>query len=236
MGFDILQRVIRRLRGEGLWRAAAHAYDRLVESYHERRLGIHTTGRIGRAELGVRDERCHDYSPTDYRSFARMMKHTTIRAGEDCFLDYGSGLGRVVIMAAQYPFRRVIGVELAPSLTAAAQDNLRKAQGKLKCRDVQLVTCDATAYVLPPEVTHIHLYSPFSGEILQAVMGNIRRSLEEHPRSLTILFKNTTYLTELEARVGKYDWLTQRHAIMLRHPYVIFEACIFQPAVTSAPG
>ena len=96
----MLQGVIHLLRTTGVRRTVAHAFSRLVESYHERRLGIRTAGRIDLDEVGVHDERCHYYVPTDYRSFARMMKHVTVRAGQDCFLDYGSGLGRVVIISA----------------------------------------------------------------------------------------------------------------------------------------
>jgi predicted RNA methylase len=52
-----------------------------------------------------------DYMPIPYRHLARMLSKVDMR--EDCvFLDYGSGMGRVATVAATYPIRRVIGVEL----------------------------------------------------------------------------------------------------------------------------
>ena len=42
------------------------------------------------------------------------------------FVDLGSGKGRTLLMASDYPFRRIIGVELLPSLHQIAQENLRQ--------------------------------------------------------------------------------------------------------------
>ena len=50
--------------------------------------------------------------PIDYRDFT--------------FIDIGSGKGRTLLMASDYPFRRIIGVELLPELHRIAQENVRK--------------------------------------------------------------------------------------------------------------
>lgn len=41
------------------------------------------------------------------------------------FLDLGCGKGRIVLLASEYPFRQVTGVELHPGLAAIARRNLR---------------------------------------------------------------------------------------------------------------
>ena len=45
----------------------------------------------------------------------------------DVFLDIGCGMGRAVYQAAaNYPFKRVIGVELSHELTQAARRNIER--------------------------------------------------------------------------------------------------------------
>jgi cyclopropane fatty-acyl-phospholipid synthase-like methyltransferase len=67
-------------------------------------------------DLGYWQEGYQMCASTDYRSFRRVMRHIGVRE-QDVFLDYGSGLGRVLLMAAQYPFRRVLGVELSAAVS-----------------------------------------------------------------------------------------------------------------------
>ncbi len=40
------------------------------------------------------------------------------------FIDLGSGKGRVLLMASEYPFQKIIGVEFMPELHRAAQKNI----------------------------------------------------------------------------------------------------------------
>jgi predicted RNA methylase len=47
------------------------------------------------------------------------MKH-----GETTFVDIGSGKGRALIIAAEYAFKRIIGVEYSPSLATICRRNL----------------------------------------------------------------------------------------------------------------
>jgi hypothetical protein len=42
------------------------------------------------------------------------------------FIDIGSGKGRVLLLAAEFPFRKIVGVEFSPELHATAQRNLTR--------------------------------------------------------------------------------------------------------------
>src|SRR5271166_6630819 len=64
------------------------------------------------------------YQPTDPALFHEMLESLNIDCREFVFVDIGSGKGRVLLMAADYPFQRVIGVELLPELHRVAQANL----------------------------------------------------------------------------------------------------------------
>jgi predicted RNA methylase len=52
--------------------------------------------------------------------------------GEDLhrfsFVDFGSGKGRVLLVASHYPFREVVGVEFSPELQKIAEGNIRSTK------------------------------------------------------------------------------------------------------------
>ena len=70
------------------------------------------------------------YQPTEAHLFHEMLEALREETHADfhdfVFIDLGSGKGRTLLMASDYPFRRIIGVELLPALHQAAQDNLGK--------------------------------------------------------------------------------------------------------------
>ena len=95
----------------------------------------------------------------------------------------------MVYMAARsYPFGRVIGVEIAPDLNAVARENIDRTRSKLRCKNVEFVTIDATQWEIPDDLTHVYMFNPFEGEIFRQVLANIILSLDRHPRrSETVL-------------------------------------------------
>ncbi len=139
---------MRRWRFGGLLAATRRPGSRLSEHCHEWRLGISTSQLFVPEDLGYGQEGYQMYTATDYRSFYRVMRHIKVRE-QDVFLDYSSGLGRVLLMAAQYPFRRALGVELSARLNEGARRNITRCRGKLGCRNIGVIQADA-AVLVPP--------------------------------------------------------------------------------------
>jgi tRNA1(Val) A37 N6-methylase TrmN6 len=107
----------------------------------------------------------------------------------DVFIEFGCGKGRVVLDAARrYPFRRVVGVEIAPDLSDVARRLITRERARLRCRDVTIETVDATEYSIPDDMTHAYLYNPFYGETFERVCENIIASLDRAPRSLRVIY------------------------------------------------
>ena len=208
-------RLLRRARNglahiarHGLRDAASYAIDRGSELYHDWRLGVSTAGGRGFGEVGIeRPPFSNPYYPSDYRSLRNTFRRLRIRADEDVFLDYGCGLGRVLVVAGTFPFRRIIGVELIPEWAGIAKENLRRARGQLRCSDVQVVRADAATYSVPADVTLVFFYAPFYGPVLASALAAVRRSLDQAPRRLQIVFKNTVHL---EQAPGDHSWLVQQ--------------------------
>jgi SAM-dependent methyltransferase len=111
----------------------------------------------------------------------------------DVFLDLGSGMGRVVFLAAlHYPFKRVVGVELSPDLHRIAEGNIARNRPRFASREVELVCGDVLDYEIPDDVTVVFLASPFTGAIFQAVADRLLDSVDRAPRRLRLIYFNPT--------------------------------------------
>jgi len=135
------------------------------------------------------------YQPTDPVLFREMIEalkqHTDIDLAAFTFLDLGSGKGRTLLMASDYPFQRIVGVELLPSLHAIAQENLARYKNESQqCMVLESVCADATTFSLPPGPLVIYLFNPFPESRLRQFLANLERSLREHPQTLYVLYHN----------------------------------------------
>ena len=107
------------------------------------------------------------------------------------FIDLGSGKGRTLLMASDYPFRRIVGVELLQSLHRIAQENLRLYKSKAqKCFALESVCSDATAFVFPDGPLVVYLFNPFPESGMRRVLANLEESLRARPRPVYVLYHN----------------------------------------------
>jgi SAM-dependent methyltransferase len=147
------------------------------------------------------------YQPTEPAVFHEMLSALRAQANvyfEDfTFIDLGSGKGRTLLMAADYPFRRIVGVELLPSLNEIALQNLRRYSSESqKCFALESICADATTCPFPGGPLLIYLFNPFPETGLRRTLANLNQSLREHPRSAYLLYHNP----QLEHLVTAVGW------------------------------
>ena len=136
-----------------------------------------------------------EYQPTDLPAFHEMLdalqRQTNLDFRDFSFLDLGSGKGRTLLMASDYPFRRIVGVELLPSLHQIAQQNLRQYKSESqKCFALESICADATTFPFPEDPLVIYLFNPFPESGMRRVLSNIEKTLQAHPRALYVLYYN----------------------------------------------
>jgi cyclopropane fatty-acyl-phospholipid synthase-like methyltransferase len=131
------------------------------------------------------------------------------------FIDMGSGKGRVLFVAAEYPFRKVIGVEFSNALHDEAVANLKryKYPGR-RCADIEPVHVDARDFEFPNDNLVIYLFNPFGPEVMEKMLANLERSLETHPRHaiVVMLWPDHSDVVERMAIMRVYR-KTRRHHI-----------------------
>jgi SAM-dependent methyltransferase len=131
------------------------------------------------------------YQATDPAVFHEMMACLAIDFSQFTFIDLGSGKGRTLLMASDYPFRRIVGVELLPALHRIAQENIARYKNESqKCFAIESVNADAREFEFPAERLVLYLFNPLPEAGLVQVMENLKRSLHEHPRALYVVYHN----------------------------------------------
>jgi precorrin-6B methylase 2 len=189
---------------------------RIGRALFERGDFVDTAPLVHLHEIGLGDEERNHYEASPWLTLPRVLRVREVRP-HDVFVEYGCGKGRVVFQAAKgYPFRRVIGVDIAPQLTAVARENIRRNREQLKCRDVEIVTADATEFEPPDDMTHAYFYNPFGGQVFERVIEKIVRSLDRNPRTVTIIYCYPFHADVLE-RTGRFEHVRTSKGVRRRH-------------------
>jgi predicted RNA methylase len=192
--------------------AAMNAGTRLL---FERRLRAQTEGWIELADLGLPSEHRIHYQPSPWLTLPRAIRRSEV-SREDVFIDFGCGMGRMVLEAAiLYPFDRVVGVELSEELTRIARANLDRNRRRLAAREVEVIASDVLDYQVPDDVTVAFFYNPFLGPIFEHVIRQLLASVDRAPRRVRIIYRNPVEEAMLLAtrrirRVGSGRSFTRR--------------------------
>ncbi len=102
------------------------------------------------------------------------------------FVDIGCGKGRALFVAAEFPFRRLFGVEIVPELCEAAWANV--ALNPEWEKRVSIANQDATSFIFPDGPLVLFFYYPFYAAIFRRVLANLERQLRESPRPIYLLY------------------------------------------------
>lgn len=198
-------RVIKRIRTDGFIEAFKRFLYILSWRYEQWRIGMSSeiTKDIG---LGDNDGDCQGYEPVDFRCFKFIMEHMDIIPGQEVLLDYGCGKGRAIILAATYPFKKIIGIERFPELCAIAKKQYHRSKKNLVCKSIEVIEADALTYQIPHDVTMVFFFNPFTGSTLQAALDQIYESLVRNPRVLKIAY---IFPKKIDNILADCEWLIQ---------------------------
>lgn len=138
------------------------------------------------------------------------------------FLDFGCGKGKALLIASEFQFERVVGVEFSEELCKIARENARRYSQKSRCLGKpNVIHTDAAAYEFQGDENVVFLYDPFGTEILERVFENLRLSLVRQPRRLWVIYRapehrsvldGLGYLALQEQRiVGGAEYLIYHH-------------------------
>jgi SAM-dependent methyltransferase len=107
------------------------------------------------------------------------------------FVDLGCGKGRALLVASEWSFRDIVGVELSPDLAAVARRNAaRLAEMHPRRTPIRVVVGDASTFPLPDGDLVVFLYHPFGAALVAEVVRRIESALAAQPRQLYVIYYN----------------------------------------------
>ncbi|MGA7646106.1 MAG: class I SAM-dependent methyltransferase [Terriglobales bacterium] len=140
------------------------------------------------------------YQPTDPALFQEMMASLPIAFEQFTFVDLGSGKGRTLLMASEYPFRKIVGVELLSELHHAAEENIRAYCSRTqRCTQIEAFCADASEFAFPDTPLVLYLFNPFPEVALRRTIRNLEHSLQQSPRPIWIVYHNPAMGSALAA-------------------------------------
>ena len=117
----------------------------------------------------------------------KILKNVVKDFSTSTLVDYGCGAGRVMIIAAEAGFRKVIGIDLSPKLIELCRSNLKRYSHINNKSKMLVLEQDASQYIPPPDANVFYFFFPFNLEIYSKVVKNIEISLETNNRTIYIL-------------------------------------------------
>ena len=158
---------------------------------------VHTCGNVELEELTITSENMHHgvfYEPTHPKLLFEVLSSLDISYERYALVDLGSGKGRVLLVASEFPFLEVRGVEFARELHECARENIRQYRsGAQKTRNVWSIHGDAIELEFPTSPFVLFLNNPFGPAVLVPILRRLRQTLTIHPRDVIIVYATPRY-------------------------------------------
>jgi SAM-dependent methyltransferase len=136
----------------------------------------------------------------------RAIEALEIEPQRFTFIDLGSGKGRALLVASRFPFRKIVGVEFIPELSAAASANIAKFVAPWReCREIEAVNGDATEFEYPAGPLVIYLYNPFLPPVLKRCLRHLAKSLSSEPREVYLMYVNPAFQDLVKKHAPKFQ-------------------------------
>ncbi|MBV9302799.1 MAG: class I SAM-dependent methyltransferase [Acidobacteriaceae bacterium] len=184
----VVEKVGRSLRRKGIRGTLDSCLEGIEDVWFDRRFGVQTLEAVTDRRLPAGPA---GIAPTKIRRLRWILRELPVAYQDFVFVDLGSGKGRALLMASEFPFQRIIGVELLPELISVAQKNIHTYSSTTqKCKNIDLICCDAARYELPSEKLVLFLSNPFERSTVSRVLSTLTDSLQKNPRPVYIVYQN----------------------------------------------
>jgi hypothetical protein len=198
-GLTDLRTLACEVKTQGFMNALSTAYKALClrtqiarDQRFDRKFGVDTCGLAMLSDLSIKSshsENCVYYTGTPVALVQRTLSCLPNALQDFVFVDFGSGKGRILLVASKLPFKRIIGVEFARELHEIATHNIRVYKSpEQRCFDIESIYIDACEFEIPSDKCVLYFYRPFQGRVFQQVLDRIDASYRAHPRKMYVIY------------------------------------------------
>ncbi len=139
------------------------------------------------------------FHPTPVKVFRRALN--ILQAHIPCFdqwilIDIGSGLGRNLLLANEYPFKRIIGIEISAFLCGKAIENIERYNQRTTHPCLAEVVCrNVLEYDFPENDTILYFWEPFKENIImEQLLQVLDQKAKEHKTRFILVFMGNCYV------------------------------------------
>jgi len=203
----------------------------------DRKFGTNTSETIGLTDLDIDSKNLQYgiwYEPTSARIFSHILAKLPSTVGlsyEDyIYIDYGSGKGRTLLLASDFPFAEIIGFEFSRKLCSVAQNNIEIYRSKgQKCNKIRSECIDAEDFRLTRKYSVCFFYNPFAEPVLKKVLDNIKANINEMQGRIVVIYLNPIHENVFD-ECGLFD-----NKIIINLPFDFAKARQSQCLIYSTP-
>lgn len=153
------------------------------------------------------------YQAVDTASFGEALNRAPLPHSDYTFIDFGSGKGRALLLAAGFPFKRIVGVEYCEELAERARQNIQRFPAAAKrCGQIEVVSADAAAFPIPAGPLVLFFFNPFGESVMEKVVNNVVASFRAHQRRVFVVYF-TPYFDALWEVTGLFQRLQASPAV-----------------------
>ena len=195
-----IYRLFNLIRQKGIKKVLGSARSYFYDLYFDYKYSVDTHSWVPVSKLDVDDSKKEHavlYQATRVLPLRKLFKRVQIPK-ENTLIDIGCGKGRVLLMAAEYGFEDVRGVEFSKSLCSIANKNILKYRKSTQTRTSFIVVNEDAAEYQYGDEDVFFLYNPFDEVILEKVLQNISVSLKSRNRTIWMIYANAIHRKLIE--------------------------------------
>ena len=130
------------------------------------------------------------YQGTNYYLIEKAFEYLKTEEANQQLVDFGSGKGRIMVVAAHYGFKNITGIDFSESLCREAEDNIEKIKPLFPATNFKIICSDAANYTIENDTNVFFFFNPFDEVVMLQVVRKILTSLKKNPRKVYIVYVN----------------------------------------------
>jgi SAM-dependent methyltransferase len=175
----------------------------------DRRFGIDTSGIVPVEKMGLDATVARHMLPYagSQPSIVRRAIATLPELADYCFVDLGCGKGRPLLVASEFSFRRIIGVELSRDLVASARRNVAAVRRRFPGRPaIEVIEDNVARFRLPDGKVVLFFYHSFDADLMVDLINRAVNSLAGPVDHLFVIYYNPVWGELLDSSPAFRRW------------------------------
>ncbi|HWX33984.1 MAG TPA: class I SAM-dependent methyltransferase [Steroidobacteraceae bacterium] len=149
------------------------------------------------------------YQPSSAQLVRVELENLNIDPPRFTFVDFGSGKGRVLFVAAGFPFKEVVGIEFSRELHEIALRNIARLPADLvRAGKVRSFHGDAALFEPPKSDLVCYFYNPFGAPVMGPVAERLVAHHEQNGYRVIIIYVDPRHRKIFE-ETGKFAILNE---------------------------